>query len=109
MSERKSPLSIKLSPDLKSQLQAEAERLGRSASSHGEAVIADHLAGHSMERVRQELAEQTAEVAGLREALKDHTAAIHLVLRTVVFQLPGVQDEDLYELVDKHFEALRGK
>lgn len=79
--EPKHPLSIRVSPDLKEQLEVEAARFNRKPSEHARVLLADHFAGRSIERVREELTELQSEAFKLREQLNGHTQAVYFVLR----------------------------
>jgi len=82
----KRPLNMRLDAGLMETFEAEARQLGRTNSEHGRAIIADHLEGRSIERVRLEMAELSEEVGRLREQLGQHTAAVHFVARLFLAQ-----------------------
>lgn len=102
--EPKVPLSLRVSPEVKEQLDAEAERFNRKPSDHARTILADYFAGRSIERVREELTELQEEVHSLREQLGSHTEAVYFVLRLFVAQ-QGLTDEQWKEL-DAQFKKV---
>ena len=101
----KRPLNMRLDAQLMEVFEAEAKQLGRTNSEHGRTIIADHLEGRSIERVRLEMAELTEEVAKLKEQLGGHTAAVHFVAR--LFLAQHELSAEQWSQVDEQFKGVR--
>ena len=102
--EPKVPLSLRVSPDLKEQLDADAERFDRKPGEHARVLLADYFAGRSIERVREELTELQSEAFKLRDQLNGHTQAVYYVLRLFAAQL-GLSVDQWKEL-DGQFKRI---
>ena len=75
--------------ELKHRFEAEAKLSGHSASEHGALIIANHLEGKSLDRVHEEMAELTTELARFRQSFDQHRRAVFFALSSTIENMPN--------------------
>jgi len=114
----KEVFTARFNAEIKERLEAEARSEGLSAGAHAEAIIANHLAGRSLEQlvtVTAELKDEVesqrrsheAAVGKLRAAQDLQTKAILFAMETVIFNLPNGGERAVELFRTRYFEELQ--